>query len=95
MPVILESMIIFFRTVRKETIFFNMFMALPRIYILNGSGEEMNKQLEKDVEQERVLLQERKDLVDSLSHEMKTPLGIIRAYAEGIITCDCTGSGKI
>lgn len=46
--------------------------------------EEMNKQLEKDVEQERVLLQERKDLVDSLSHEMKTPLGVIRAYAEGI-----------
>ena len=27
---------------------------------------------------------ERKELVDSLSHEMKTPLGIIRAYAEGV-----------
>ncbi len=26
---------------------------------------------------------ERKDLVDSLSHEMKTPLGVVRAYAEG------------
>ena len=45
--------------------------------------ETANKQLEKDVEQERILLAERKDLVDSLSHEMKTPLGIIRAYAEG------------
>ena len=45
--------------------------------------EEANKQLEKDVEQERLLLAERKELVDSLSHEMKTPLGIIRAYAEG------------
>ena len=45
--------------------------------------EAANKQLEKDVEQERILLAERKDLVDRLSHEMKTPLGVIRAYAEG------------
>ena len=45
--------------------------------------EAANKQLEKDVEQEGLLLSERKELVDSLSHEMKTPLGIIRAYAEG------------
>ena len=29
-------------------------------------------------------LAERKELVASLSHEMKTPLGIIRAYAEGL-----------
>lgn len=43
-----------------------------------------NSQLEKDVEQERRLLAERKELVDSLSHEMKTPLGVIRAYAEGV-----------
>lgn len=45
--------------------------------------EAANKQLEKDIEKERLLLSERKELVDSLSHEMKTPLGIIRAYAEG------------
>lgn len=43
-----------------------------------------NTQLEKDVEQERFLLAERKELVDRLSHEMKTPLGVIRAYAEGL-----------
>lgn len=43
-----------------------------------------NRQLAKDVEQERHLLAERKELVDSLSHEMKTPLGTIRAYAEGL-----------
>lgn len=43
-----------------------------------------NSQLEKDVEQERLLLAERKELVDSLSHEIKTPLGVIRAYAEGL-----------
>lgn len=43
-----------------------------------------NIQLENDVKQERQLLDERKELVDRLSHEMKTPLGIIRAYAEGL-----------
>ena len=46
--------------------------------------EDAHIQLEKDVEKERLLLAERKELVDSLSHEMKTPLGIIRAYAEGL-----------
>ena len=46
--------------------------------------EAANIQLERDVEQERRLLDERKELVDHLSHEMKTPLGIIRAYAEGL-----------
>lgn len=43
-----------------------------------------NCQLERDVEQEKRLLKERKELVDNLSHEMKTPLGVIRAYAEGL-----------
>lgn len=43
-----------------------------------------NIRLEKDVEKERLLLAERKELADRISHEMKTPLGIIRAYAEGM-----------
>lgn len=46
--------------------------------------EAANSQLEKDVEHERLLLNERKELADQLSHEMKTPLGIIQAYAEGL-----------
>ena len=46
--------------------------------------ENMNRKLEQDVEQKKRLLDERKELVDSLSHEMKTPLGVIRAYAEGL-----------
>ena len=46
--------------------------------------EAANRQLEKDVEKERLLLTERKELADRLSHEMKTPLGVIRAYAEGM-----------
>ncbi len=55
----------------------NLQQALARL-------ERANAQLERDVEKERLLLAERKELVDSLSHEMKTPLGIIRAYAEGL-----------
>lgn len=46
--------------------------------------EMANRQLEKDVEKERRLQAERKELADQLSHEMKTPLGVIRAYAEGL-----------
>ena len=51
----------------------------------NAQLEDANARLEQDVEKERLLLAERKELVDSLSHEMKTPLGIIRAYAEGLL----------
>ncbi len=46
--------------------------------------ENVNRKLEQDVEQKKRLLAERKELVDNLSHEMKTPLGVIRAYAEGL-----------
>lgn len=46
--------------------------------------ETANMRLEQDVKQERQLLAERKELADQLSHEMKTPLGVIRAYAEGL-----------
>ena len=46
--------------------------------------EHVNRKLEQDVEQKKRLLAERKELVDNLSHEMKTPLGVIRAYAEGL-----------
>ncbi|WP_131035260.1 sensor histidine kinase [Clostridioides difficile] len=47
--------------------------------------ESVNIQLEKDVNKERMLLEQRKELVDTISHEMKTPLGIIRAYTEGLM----------
>lgn len=46
--------------------------------------EASKAKLERDVGRERALLEERKELVDGLSHEMKTPISIIRAYAEGL-----------
>ena len=46
--------------------------------------EKANIRLERDVQRERKLLAERKELTESLSHEMKTPIGVIRAYAEGL-----------
>ena len=64
-------------TVSLNTMADNLQQALARL-------EVANTRLEKDVEQERRLLAERKELVDQLSHEMKTPLGVIRAYAEGL-----------
>lgn len=54
--------------------------------------ELANRKLEQDVAQKKRLLAERKELVDNLSHEMKTPLGVIRAYAEGLQ--DETDEGK-
>lgn len=46
--------------------------------------ERANERLGQDVRQKKLLLAERKELADHLSHEMKTPLGVIRAYAEGL-----------
>ncbi|MEG1481711.1 HAMP domain-containing sensor histidine kinase [Clostridium sp.] len=46
--------------------------------------KEKNKKLENDIEKERKLEIMRKDFVASVSHELKTPIGIIEGYAEGI-----------
>ena len=46
--------------------------------------KEKNKKLEEDIEKERNLEIMRKDFVDSVSHELKTPIGIIEGYAEGL-----------
>lgn len=43
-----------------------------------------NKQLEADIDKERKLEKLRKDFVAGVSHELKTPIGIIEGYAEGI-----------
>ncbi|MBN2795416.1 MAG: HAMP domain-containing protein [Clostridia bacterium] len=54
---------------------------------LSNSMEELketNIQLKIEIEKERELESLRKDFVSGVSHELKTPLGIIRGYAEGV-----------
>ncbi len=46
--------------------------------------KDKNIQLQKDIDKERALESMRKDFVASVSHELKTPIGIIEGYAEGI-----------
>lgn len=45
---------------------------------------EKNEQLENDIEKERNLEKMRKDFVATVSHDLKTPIGIISGYAEGL-----------
>ncbi len=51
---------------------------------LSNSLNTMAENLQQALTRLESSLAERRELVDSLSHEMKTPLGIIRAYAEGL-----------
>ncbi|SFC56028.1 sensor histidine kinase [Clostridium uliginosum] len=46
--------------------------------------QKKNKKLEKDIQKERKLENMRKEFVADVSHELKTPIGIIEGYAEGI-----------
>lgn len=46
--------------------------------------KEKNMKLQEDIDKERQLENMRKDFVASVSHELKTPIGIIEGYAEGL-----------
>lgn len=46
--------------------------------------KQKNQKLEEDIEKERKLENMRKEFVDNVSHELKTPIGIIEGYAEGL-----------
>jgi two-component system sensor histidine kinase VanS len=46
--------------------------------------QRKNKKLEDDIEKERQLENMRKDFISNVSHELKTPIGIIEGYAEGL-----------
>ena len=46
--------------------------------------QEKNRQLEKDIENERTIDHLRTDFISSVSHELKTPISIIQGYTEGV-----------
>lgn len=45
---------------------------------------ECNSKIEKEMQNVKDLLEQRKELVDMLSHELKTPIGVIKVYGEGM-----------
>ncbi len=54
---------------------------------LQSNMEELklaNAQLQKDIEKERRLETMRREFISGASHELKTPIGIIQGFAEGI-----------
>lgn len=57
--------------------------------------KKKNKKLEEDIEKERKLEEMRKDFVASVSHDLKTPIGIIEGYAEGLKDGIATGENAL
>ncbi|WP_232294201.1 sensor histidine kinase [Syntrophaceticus schinkii] len=45
---------------------------------------EANKKLKADIEQERRIDKMRKEFINNVSHELKTPIALIQGYAEGL-----------
>ena len=44
---------------------------------------QKNKKLQDDIEKKQTLDELRKEFISSISHELKTPIAIVRGYAEG------------
>lgn len=49
-----------------------------------NSLKSANEKLKKDIEKEKALEKMRKEFIAGVSHELKTPVGLIEGYAEGL-----------
>ncbi|QRN85208.1 HAMP domain-containing protein [Clostridia bacterium] len=49
-----------------------------------GELNQANDQLREDIEREKAIEEARKNFISNVSHELKTPISLIRGYAEGI-----------
>ena len=49
-----------------------------------GELNQANEQLKEDIEREKAIEEARKNFISNVSHELKTPISLIRGYAEGI-----------
>lgn len=49
-----------------------------------GELRQANEKLKEDIEKERKIDEMRKDFISNVSHELKTPIGLIQGYAEGL-----------
>lgn len=49
-----------------------------------GELNQANNQLREDIEREKAIEEARKNFISNVSHELKTPISLIRGYAEGI-----------
>ena len=56
-----------------------------KLEITIGQLRRNNDELEKDVEEKSKIDEMRKQFISHVSHELKTPIGLIQGYAEGLL----------
>lgn len=58
--------------------------AMRQLLVLSTELKTANDRLQEDIEKERQLERVLKDFIAAVSHELKTPLGIVQGYAEAV-----------